>query len=250
MNINEGLLYGYGLFESIKIEHNKPLLLQQHFARMQQAATALTIYFAYDFAQFHHLVTQEINQVALETFVLRCSLIKDKDKSYLVFSSRPFRYTKEMYQQGFKLTLSKIKRNEYSNLVAYKTLNYLDNLLELKKAKIQGFNEVLFLNTQEILTEGATSNLFLVKNNIIHTPSSTCGLLKGVMRQRVLDQCLALNLHTKEGCYDLNFILSCDEIFITNAVMGIMSVVRLNNHKYEDRHMANKLKLALNIMKK
>lgn len=233
MKVSEGLLYGYGVFETIKVVDAKPQYLAEHFYRMQNSCLCLDIAFNLDLKSLTKQVAHEITNSDKATFILRFSLIKDGEKSELIFTRRDCLYTPEMYERGFKLTISDIKRNETSPLVYHKTCNYLDHLLELKKAKQQGFNEVLFFNTQGYMAECATSNIFLVKDNNIYTPKIESGILNGIMREQVITQCKNQELDVQIQNITQAFLSTVDEIFITNSVLGIMPISEMQSVQYK-----------------
>jgi 4-amino-4-deoxychorismate lyase len=144
----------------------------------------------------------------------------------IVFSLKENPYKEEKYKHGASLTLSNVMRNETSPLTYLKTLNYGDNCLEKKRANAEGYDEVVFLNTGRLLTEGAVSNLFCVKENTIYTPAVSCGLLNGIMRQHVMNIAVV-----KEAAIIEEQLFSFDEMFITNSLMGIMPVKSIEGHQ-------------------
>jgi branched-subunit amino acid aminotransferase/4-amino-4-deoxychorismate lyase len=232
MQVSEGLLYGYGIFETIKVVNREAQHLARHFQRMQASSLALGMNLDMDVTSFSCRVEQEIADEKLGSFALRLSLLKDADSYQLIITKRALTYTPEIYQQGFNLTLSSIQRNQSSPLVYHKTLNYLDNLLELNRVKAQGFNEVLFLNTQDYIAECATSNNFFIKDGALYTPRVESGILKGIMRDVVIEKCQSQRIDILEQDIGLEFLQQADEAFISNALMGIMPVVSIDNQRY------------------
>jgi branched-subunit amino acid aminotransferase/4-amino-4-deoxychorismate lyase len=96
-----------------------------------------------------------------------------------------------------------------------------------------GSDEVLFLDTQNHLSEGATSNIFFIKDGIIYTPTKECGILEGIIRNKLIEL-IEKNKHLviKKGFYSLKELLSADEVFLTNSIMGIMPVSKINHTTY------------------
>ncbi len=115
----------------------------------------------------------------------------------------------------FKATLSTVKRNTTSKILAHKSFNYMENIMEKTLAKNKGFDEVLFINEKGYLAEGAVSNIFFTNNGKLYTPSKDSGLLNGIIRQFIID-----NFEVIETNITLEDICDFQSSFITNSLMG------------------------------
>lgn len=76
-----------------------------------------------------------------------------------------------------------------------------------------GFDEVVFVNENNYITEGAISNIFICKNNKWYTPAIHCGLLPGIWRKKCIEK-----LNAKEACLSIDDLLSADIVMIGNSV--------------------------------
>jgi len=83
-------------------------------------------------------------------------------------------------------------------------------------------------NTLEYVTEGATSNIFVVVGDKIYTPKLSCGLLNGIVRQYIIS-----NYGVIESEIDLEFLNNADEIFLTNSLFGVMPVNNLEKKVFK-----------------
>ncbi len=142
----------------------------------------------------------------------------------VVYSTREIPYTKEDYKQGFKLKVSSVLRNPTSPSVAIKSMNYMDNIIEMKKAREEGYNDALFLNFEAYVCETAVANIFVIKEGKIMTPKVECGLLNGIVRQWVVS-----NYEVEECKMTLDDLENSEGVFITNSLMGIMKVSMVND---------------------
>ncbi len=218
--LDDGLQFGLGAFETICLMKGEPVLLDWHLERLNRS-----------------LETFGIDQRAAEAEVLQwlamntassgdaddsapqaMKILVTSENKLMMLRSNP--YTEERIQQGFSLDYSPIKRNETSPFVYHKTLNYGDNILEKRRTRDLPIDEVLFLNTRGELTEGSTTNLFLVLDGVLVTPDASCGLLPGVMRRFVLEHfpCEERILYPED-------LERAEECFVTNSLMGIMPVI-------------------------
>ena len=145
----------------------------------------------------------------------------------IVITKRDIPYTKEDFNKGMNLTLSSVIRNSTSRLTSIKSTCYIENILEKQKAKSEGFDDALFINEKGYLAETSCSNIFIVKNNRILTPKSDNGLLRGIIREWIMKNFVV------EECnltyYDLK---DAEEVFITNSLMGVMKVNKIDKFTY------------------
>ncbi|MCT4593782.1 MAG: aminotransferase class IV [Anaeromicrobium sp.] len=222
--------YGYGLFETIKVEDSKLIFLDDHIKRLVSSTPKINMPLE-PLKNLRNRALLYMKENNIKNGILKIMYIKDTN--YRVeFLYRENPYNKCMYERGFKINFSHSKRNPYSNMVYLKTNNYLENILEKNNSKSLGFHEPLFLNVHDHISEGATSNIFFVKNNILYTPSINCGILNGIMRKNLIKFCRENNIKLIEGQFSKEFLLDCDEVFITNSILEIMPVSIIENKQF------------------
>ena len=231
IQLDDGVQFGLGVFETICMKGKKPVLLDWHLHRMNRSLK--------EFAIPQTICVEEVikwcgeHQDEIEDLQALKIMISEKNK---MFAFRKNPYTAEVLEKGFRLDYSPVMRNESSRLVYHKTMNYADNILEKRRLKGTDTDEVLFLNSKGQIAEGSTTNVFFVKEGEIFTPKVSCGLLPGIMRQYVI---------SKTGCVESILypedIERMDECFVTNSLMGIMPVTRLGEKQFEAGEIAKKL---------
>lgn len=123
-----------------------------------------------------------------------------------------------------RLLLSEGRRNPKSFTVSHKTGNYLENRIARRKAKKCGYDDALFLNTDGYLAETTVSNIFLVRDHTLITPSAESGILPGIVRSWVLDYAIRSGIVALCISCDLDELREADEVFVTNSVIGIRPV--------------------------
>ena len=117
--------------------------------------------------------------------------------------------------------------NERAATAGVKSTSYADHVLAYRHALNAGADEALMLNSRGHLAEGAMSNVFVVKDGVVQTPSLASGCLPGVTRQLVIGLCADLDLPIKECQLDEQDIDSADEIFLTSSLREIQAAVLL-----------------------
>ena len=229
--LNRGLLYGEGVFENIKVEEGKILFMEQHLQRLQAGCAVLGLSsINSDILRANLLKMVATNDIFEGT--LRLMVAGGQNKGilpnitstsvYYITSKRGRPYPPDVYARGFRCFVSSIRRNPFSPVTYLKSLNYLENILARKEAAEEDCDEAIFLNTAGYLTEGSISNLFLVVGEKILTPEIPCGLLEGITRTAIIDICAANKFPLEEGKYTIDKLLTADEAFLTNSVMGVM----------------------------
>jgi len=118
-------------------------------------------------------------------------------------------------------------RNENSPLAGLKTTSYGENVFALAAAKKHGFSEAIFCDTSGRLCEGTGSNIFLVEDEQIFTPSEQSGLLRGVTRDLLIEQARDAGFVVVERDVDPQELWNADEVFITSSTRDIHSVTEL-----------------------
>lgn len=227
IELDDGVLFGRGAFETILIRE-EPILFFEHINRLNNAIEVLKIGEPIDEIDLLH----KINKFKIKDKSLKV-LVTEKN---IILIERDITYKEDDYKKGFKLKLSKVIRNSTSSLTYIKSINYIENLMENQKAKEEGFNEVIFLNEKGFLTEGSTSNIFMIKDEIIYTPKVSSGLLNGILRSFVIEK-----FKVVEKEITLNELLESDEIFITNSLIGIMKVISLEGNSYIQNNITEKI---------
>ena len=115
--------------------------------------------------------------------------------------------------------------------------------MEKRKGKKAGIDEPIFLNTKNEISEGATTNVFFIKDKKIYTPAKECGLLPGIIRQYLLE-----TYPVEEKRIFPEDISQYDEMFVTNSLLGIMPVKNLGVFQF--RSMEQSKKIYENIRKR
>lgn len=127
----------------------------------------------------------------------------------------------------------------WNPLPAHKTLNYWPNrLAHLHVTRVDRSSEALLVDSQGLVREGSRTNLFAVRHNRLLTPrpeSSTHQplLLPGIMRQLVIERARNCDLTLRTENLSLNSLRTASEIFMTNAVRGIIPVCQLEGREFD-----------------
>ena len=229
---DEGFFFGIGVFETIAVEHGMPVFLDKHYARLKAAMNFFKI--EVPMQKIDAEVEQCLKQpeMKLGRKVLKLTVSSEN----LLVTTRENPYKEHDYQKGFSLEISNVRRNETSPFTYHKTLNYGENLWEKRSFKERGVDEPVFLNTKGAVSEGASTNIFLVKSGKIITPSVESGLLSGILREYICEK-----YEVEERLIQREELLECEEMFVTNSLLGIMPVRSLGEHCFGQRRISSQL---------
>jgi 4-amino-4-deoxychorismate lyase len=229
---SQGFQFGYGVFETILVSKGIPCFVDMHYERLRAGCSKLGLELKLDIEAMYTqgVKLSEACNISEGRLKLICFRDAAADSSIMTIST--YKQEASTIEQGLSLGISSIMRNPHSPMCYLKSLNYAENILAKAEAKSQGYDEALFLNGYAKVCEGAVSNIFWVKDNIVYTPEISCGILEGITRRQVLGICSIFNIMLKEGSNDLSELLTANEVFVTNSLMGIMPVSRVNNTTY------------------
>lgn len=217
INVDEGINYGLSFFETILVLDH-PIFLTEHIGRLNSSL------------HHFHIKTKITKELVLEIITL-CHISNKGLKiivseSNIIVSIRSLTYTNEYYEQGAKVMLSNITRSSYSYLINHKSTNYGDMILSLRNAHDLGYNDCLFCNENGYLTESTIANLFIIKNNQLITSSTNQGLLPGIVRNYLIK-----TYNIIERTVSIDDLVYADAAFLTNSLVGIIRISRINFNK-------------------
>jgi branched-subunit amino acid aminotransferase/4-amino-4-deoxychorismate lyase len=226
--LSDGFMYGHGLFETIKVVDSRLVFFEDHFVRISRSAVALSLAFDGSSERLRAICEKVIATNALIAGNLKVILFQDETRPGEIVLARSGLYPKETYERGFGLTIEKAAAR--SALAAHKTLNYFENIAAKRRAVANGFDEPIFVDAADSLLEGATTNIFVVKGGQVFTPPTDGRILPGVVRGRIAK---LLGIRLVEASVALTQLRDADEVFVTNALLGVMPVTKVDEKTYD-----------------
>jgi branched-chain amino acid aminotransferase len=235
---NRGLLYGDGLFETLRAYGGRVFRLEQHLKRLADGARVLRIESCWAADDIGRAVYELLERNRLSDAAIRITLFRGDGegpeprvglKPLLLMSARPpGTYREEDYARGFRAHIVSMRRNIYSPLARIKSINYLENILGRLEARDAAAQEALFLNGSGWVAEGAVANIFMIKDKRLITPPPDAGILPGITRAAVLEIARSSGREAAEELFSPEELLRSDEAFLTNSLMEIMPMVMVN----------------------
>jgi len=245
---DHGLLYGDGIFEGIRIYHGTIFKLRGHLDRLYKSAKAimLTIPLSIDEMEKAVLDTVEQNQkkngyirliVTRGNGTLGIDPLKCKNATIIIIVDDIQLYPKAYYEKGIKIITSSVRRLPPDSLdPRIKSLNYLNNVMAKLEAQNAGCLEAVMLNKEGFVAECTGDNIFIVKGNLLLTPSGSKGALDGITKNTVLHCAEKIELQIKESELTPYDLYTAEECFLTGTGAEIMPVIEIDGRTIGNGH--------------
>ncbi len=239
---DSGFLYGAGLFETMRSYNSIVFSLKDHLDRLFFSAGALSINNTYNKEYITDAIYKVLRANKLTDARLRLTLTggpmsepEEKRKSTLLIAAAKLQpYPPEYYKNGILVVLSPFRQNTAEPIYGHKTTSYFSRMLSLKSAHQKGAAEALWFTIDNRLAEGCITNVFLVKDSKLYTPPIETPVLAGVSRKTVFEIASKNSIEFIEKNLYISDLLDADEVFLTNVIMQIMPVSRVEKHTVGD----------------
>ena len=239
---DSGFLYGAGLFETMRSYSGVVFSLADHLDRLFFSAQALSIEHSYDRkfitdAVYKVLKANKLTDARLRLTLTSGPMAESEGKrraTLLIAATKLQSYPAEYYKNGVLVVLCPFRQNPYEPIYGHKTTSYFSRMLGLKKAHQKRAAEALWFTVDNRLAEGCISNVFLVKDSTLFTPPIETPVLAGVARKTVCQIALRNSIEFVEKDLSIDDLLAADEIFLTNVIMQVMPVTRVEKHTAGD----------------
>jgi len=237
--LDRGFQFGDGIFETLAVSENNPLLWDRHIQRFNHGATRLGLTVPPE-----GQLREEASQLCRGTQrgVLKIVLTRGvSGRGYATDPAAPPtramslfpwpEYPASCQRTGIKVQFCRTPISRHPILAGLKHLNRLEQILarqELSRDATEG----LMLDEQGDIIEGTMTNLFMVSAGSLYTPDLSLSGVAGVMRDMVLE-----HAHLKKIPYQISSlkpqtILKADEVFLTNSLIGIWPVQMIDQQHF------------------
>ncbi len=239
---DSGFLYGAGLFETMRANNGIVFSLKDHLDRLFFSAGVLAINITYDRkyitdAIYKLLKANKLTEARLRLTITSGPLAKADEQqkpTLLITATKLTPYPPEYYKNGVMVVLSPFRQNTAEPIYGHKTTSYFSRMLSLRWAHQKRAAEALWFTVDNRLAEGCISNVFLVKDSALYTPPIKTPVLAGVARKTVCHIAIRNSINLVEKDLYIDDVLNADEILLTNIIMQILPVCKVEKHKVGD----------------
>ena len=237
---DHGLLYGDGVFEGIRMYHNRIFKLREHIERLYWSAKAILLDIPMTQEEMMKACVDTCRANGLRDGYIRLLVTRGKGTlgldprrcpkpSVVVIASTIQLYPEKYYEEGLNIVTVPTTRNLVNSVnPAIKSLNYLNNILARIEANNAGVEEAIMLNTEGFVAECTGDNIFILHKGRLLTPPLSAGALYGITRGTVLDCAKDLGIPWAEPNLTRYDIYIADEMFLTGTAAEMVPVVKVD----------------------
>jgi D-alanine transaminase len=231
--LDRGFLFGDGVYEVIPVYNGKCFGLENHYRRLEQSLKGIEIDNPLDYDQWRSIFTQLIaangDRQAIYLQITR-GVQERRGHAFTDGKIHPTIFAMSMeFKQPNHTGLKAILAEDNRWFDCYiKSINLLPNVLQLRRAHAQDVDEVILLR-DGLVTEAASSNVFIVKDNCVQTPPDNANILPGITKQFILNLAYKNDILAREAPISEIALMEADEVWLTSSTKEITPVIKIND---------------------
>ncbi len=237
-------LHGAGLFETMYAENGRVFRLEAHMERLLRSSGRLLAPIQRntlpDSDSFQELLTRNALREARIRLTVSAGSMRDEPPdetphlTVCATASSMNPYPESSYTRGVDVIVCSVRSSPTDPLAGHKTTSYLPRLLGLREAQQARCVEAIWFTTNHQLAEGSISNVFVIRNRVVKTPPLDTPVLPGITRAAILEIAPRCGFSVEEAPLTIDDLLDADEVFLTNQIMQVMPVVRVEAREIGD----------------
>ena len=240
--LDRGFCYGDGLFETLRASNGKIFYVEQHIDRFFESMQQILIELPMTRLELTKVVQETLARNKYKNAIIRLLVtrgdtqsniqIDSKNHPTLVINIRPYTpLPKAAYKKGIRIMLFQERANLINGLKRrLKSCNYLSNVLIKELSNSKNYMEGVVVDPDFGVTEGTTSNIFIVEQGQLKTPPLSPFVLAGITRQVVLEIARDQRIPFAEEQITADELICADEVFITNSCIEILPVTQVDSN--------------------
>jgi branched-chain amino acid aminotransferase len=240
---DHGLLYGEGIYETLRTYRGRPFLYERHMRRLRNSARMINLSLPFSDADMASRIRDTMAAATLngeEAYIrvlvtrgvgdLTYDLKATPVPSVIIIVKAQIDPAAEAYELGVGVVIVDVVRNHPDTVnPMIKSNNLLNSALGAQEAIRRGAFEGIMRNYRGELSECTTANLFLVKEGTALTPPLTAGLLPGITREFICDIGQEIGVEVREAVLRDEDLFAADEAFLTSTTREAVPIVTVND---------------------
>jgi branched-chain amino acid aminotransferase len=240
---DHGLLYGDGVFEGIRSYSRRIFRLEEHTDRLYESAGAIRLDIPVSREEFQQDIVDILRVNDLDDAYIRAVITRGPgdlgldprrcpEPTMFIIADKIKLYPEEFYRKGLSIIIAKTRRNHPSALdPRIKSLNYLNNILAKVEAIDHGTQEAMMLGLNGEVVECTGDNIFIYKDDVLVTPPSEAGSLKGVTQNVIIELAKKRGLKAEFRKMMPEDVFEADECFLTGTAAEVIPVIEVEGRK-------------------
>lgn len=244
-----GLMRGLGIFDFFRTYRKKPFHLKEHLDRFFYSAKKTGLVVPYTREQ----IALQVNELIAaypgnEDLAIKLILTGGESEDGITSIGKPhyWIYAMPIKTLAIKKPIKLKTIQGLRELYSIKSLNYLHASIGIRQARLEGFDDILYVNSHEEISESSTSNIFFVSSNMLYTPSEK--ILKGITREVIL-QLAKEHFDMKIGSITMSDIPYMEECFITSTTKELIRVSHIDEILFSQNALGSSVLLIEEMFK-
>jgi branched-chain amino acid aminotransferase len=236
--LDRGFLYGDGVFETMRSYGGRVFRQEEHLMRLFHSAEVISLKIPYTIPQLKKAISDTLLANRLRNAYIRITVSRGEGigltpppspgGNLLIVTQKVPLFPKRWYTDGLSGVVVKIKKDSHSPLSSIKSLNYLPNILAKIEAQARNVEEGIILNSDCLLSSATASNIFLVSEGKLLTPSLKSSILPGITRRTVIEIAQRLDMEVYEREIRKEELTHADEAFLTSSLREIVPLTSID----------------------
>lgn len=254
---DRGFLLGDGLFETMLVQKGRIAFFEEHLLRLMKSAELIGLAMPYapdELMQACRDLLRENGLAAYERASLRLTLTRGPGPRGLALPAEPKPTVLISAVAGAappeRLSLATVspRRNPWSPSARLKALPYLDNVLAKEEAREKGADDALMLDTGGMTACTSMANIFVWEDDTLLTPAGRGAILPGITRAVLLELAPGIGIEAREEDIAPQRLARASGIFVTNSLMGLVPVSRIDGREVPAHPMTARLVAAYELL--
>lgn len=250
--MSHALHYGSSVFEGIRAYETDrgPAVfrLEEHIDRFFVSAAAINMAVPYSKEEIIELCRMVVRENLLTSAYIRPNLIYGYGNLGLTPKFSPVELTVACWEWGSYLGAEGVANGVHVLLLPWKRFHpsqinasvklgglYVQSNIFATQARSEGFDEAVFLNLEDRISEGPGENILIVKDGVISTNDKKESVLEGITRTSVLEIAKNLGYQTEIKPITVEDFLTADEAFFTGTAAEVTPITRITDSRDRDQ---------------
>ncbi len=232
--LDHGLLFGDSVYETLRTYGGKPFLFSRHYARLEHSAAAIYLQLPWTKSRTFDEVRRTClpGECRIRLLITRgvgdlsADIETSADPGVIIIVMPLIPPPERIYRDGVEVVISSVRRGGW--FAEVKSGSLIHQVMARHEANLRGAYEAILLTADGKLSDGITSNIYLVRGQKILTPSNDAGIVEGITRGVVLSLAREMGLQVVEGIFEAAEIDGVDEMFLTSSTREIVPIARVD----------------------
>ncbi|MFO0710507.1 MAG: aminotransferase class IV [Sandaracinus sp.] len=237
---DRGFLFGDAVFEVLRAYGGSAFAKREHLERLTRSLEGMRIVPSFELGSLGEEIDRALAALALPDAYVRVMVSRGAGALHMdprrasgpttrVVIAAPLLPLPASLYEGVAIATVRAERpTDHTSARGAKISAYVSNLLALREAQERGAYEAAFLAADGTISEGSSSNLFVLRGRVLSTPPLESGILGGITRAWVIEDARAEGLELRERLLVSRDFEEADEAFLTSSLREVVPIIGID----------------------